>query len=567
MTRVALAFAIASLAVTFGALGACIDDSTPTPPPLTPPVVVFDGSIPESSAPADRTPPDTTLTVTPKTLSNDATPTFVFASTQPGTFACQVDDAAPAACTSPHAVPVKEGAHKFEVVAISSQGVRDESPASFAWTVDLTPPDTTISKAPAALDNSATTSFEFSSNETGTFACAFDGAAASECTSPYELKGLTDGTHTLTIVATDSAGNADPTPATHSWVIDTSIPDTTIASGPTGFVSSTSATLTFSSPNAGASATFTCSLDGAPFAPCTSPKSFTGLAQGAHKFRVAVSDTSGNTDPTPAERSWTVDTLAPTVSVTGGPAGPTNDTTPTFTFTTSGATTVECRIGPAGTFAACTSPFTPGALTTGSYTFEVRAKDQANNAATATRAFSIDVTAPTVSFTGGPNGPTNDSTPTFTFTASGGATATQCRLTTGTFAACTSPYSPAGPLADGSYAVEVKAIDAANNSATASRSFSIDTVAPTSVAVTNGPTYTASTPGTFTFTATGATSTSCRIYPAGNPSGAYVSCASPYDAALQFVYPSADWTFEVLAVDDAGNATSAFWNFTTYVIG
>src|SRR5262249_51278269 len=34
--------------------------------------------------------------------------------------------------------------------------------------------------------------------------------------------------------------------------------------------------------------------------------SYNGLAEGLHTFRVRATDSAGNTDPTPAERSWTV---------------------------------------------------------------------------------------------------------------------------------------------------------------------------------------------------------------------------------------------------------------------
>ena len=81
-------------------------------------------------------------------------------------------------------------------------------------------------------------------------------------------------------------------------------PATLLDSGPSGTVSSSTATFTFSSskPNS----TFACSLDGAAYGVCTSPKQYTELVPGSHTFRVRATDSSGNTDPTPAERTWTV---------------------------------------------------------------------------------------------------------------------------------------------------------------------------------------------------------------------------------------------------------------------
>jgi acid phosphatase type 7 len=99
----------------------------------------------------------------------------------------------------------------------------------------------------------------------------------------------------LTVNYTTSDGGTDTTP-----------PETTINSGPSGTVGSTSASFGFSSNEAGS--TFECKLDGAPYSSCTSPKSHTGLSEGSHTFEVRATDASGNTDATPATRSWTVDT-------------------------------------------------------------------------------------------------------------------------------------------------------------------------------------------------------------------------------------------------------------------
>jgi subtilisin-like proprotein convertase family protein len=55
---------------------------------------------------------------------------------------------------------------------------------------------------------------------------------------------------------------------------------------------------------------FECSLDDREYAPCSSagfaPVSYSGLSDGLHTFRVRAIDRAGNTDPTPAEQTWTV---------------------------------------------------------------------------------------------------------------------------------------------------------------------------------------------------------------------------------------------------------------------
>lgn len=53
-------------------------------------------------------------------------------------------------------------------------------------------------------------------------------------------------------------------------------------------------------------ATFECSLDGAPYSACTTPKAYPEISSGSHTFRVRAIDRAGNIDETPAERSFTV---------------------------------------------------------------------------------------------------------------------------------------------------------------------------------------------------------------------------------------------------------------------
>ncbi|MGH3085740.1 MAG: hypothetical protein ACRDSJ_00300, partial [Rubrobacteraceae bacterium] len=90
---------------------------------------------------------------------------------------------------------------------------------------------------------------------------------------------------------------------------DTTPPETTIDSGPEGTVDADLATFTFSSSEDGS--TFECSLDGAAFEQCASPKDYPGLADGDHTFQVRAIDVAGNVDATPASRAWTVNTEVP----------------------------------------------------------------------------------------------------------------------------------------------------------------------------------------------------------------------------------------------------------------
>jgi hypothetical protein len=96
-------------------------------------------------------------------------------------------------------------------------------------------------------------------------------------------------------------------------------PDTSISAGPSGTTTSRTASFSFASSEGGSR--FDCSLDGAPAAPCESPLTVSDLSEGTHTFRVQALDQADNLDPSPAERSWTVDTTAPAVSLSTPRAG------------------------------------------------------------------------------------------------------------------------------------------------------------------------------------------------------------------------------------------------------
>lgn len=84
-----------------------------------------------------------------------------------------------------------------------------------------------------------------------------------------------------------------------------------------GVVNAASATFEFTSTEPGS--TFMCALDvigtiSRRFVPCASPKTYSNLGDGTHTFKVLAVDAAGNADPTPAARTWTVDTTGPSIS-------------------------------------------------------------------------------------------------------------------------------------------------------------------------------------------------------------------------------------------------------------
>ena len=173
--------------------------------------------------------------------------------------------------------------------------------------------DTTITAGPSGATNNASPSFSFTSTPTGgTFECKLDGPGGTvgtwaACTNPKAYASLANGSYTFNVRAT-VGGVTDPTPATRAFSVDTTPPETTIDSGPTGTITVNNASFGFSSE---ANATFQCKLDGpggttGTYAGCTSPKAYSSLANGSYTFSVRATDTVGNVDPTPATRAFTV---------------------------------------------------------------------------------------------------------------------------------------------------------------------------------------------------------------------------------------------------------------------
>src|SRR5262249_33576852 len=208
------------------------------------------------------------------------------------------------------------------------------------------------------------------------------------------------------------------------------------------------------------------------------------------------------------------------------------------TSTSTGATTIQCQVD-AGTFAACPSPSTTATLPDGSHTVTVHGTDAAGNLGTGSTTFTVDTAAPVVTVTPVAT-PTNDTTPTVSFTVTGGATSIQCRIDAGAFTTCTSPFTPATALADGSHTIIVRATDAATNTATGPPPF---TAAPTPPTVASDAVPPAQWPVnyfTMQFHTTDASATlACSLNGA-----AFTACTSPL--AITTVYNTTS-TFAVRA--------------------
>jgi trypsin len=79
-------------------------------------------------------------------------------------------------------------------------------------------PDTVILKHPKRRTRHRKARIQFSATEPATFTCTLDDAPAAVCATPYVQK-VGGGKHAFSVVATDSLGLVDASPATFSWKV------------------------------------------------------------------------------------------------------------------------------------------------------------------------------------------------------------------------------------------------------------------------------------------------------------------------------------------------------------
>lgn len=494
----------------------------------------------------DATAPDTMITTGPAAgATTGPSGSFAFTSNDTAaTFECSLDAGAFAACTSPRAFTLGNGAHTFSVRAKDQVGISDPTPAMRAWTVDAVAPPVAITSTPANPTNVVAPMFAFTSTDpTATFECQIDGVVTfTACTSPWAGPTVTDGSRTFRVRATDPVGNVG-TPATHTWVVDTVPPSLAFTAQPAALSNDTTPSASFTAGNGAVSTE--CRVDAGNFAACTSPFTAGVTGDGAHTITVRAFDAATNAASI-TTATFTIDTVAPTVAFTALPTALSNDTTPTVAFTTAGgAVTIECRVD-AGGFGACTSPHT-ATVGQGSHTFGVRVTDAATNSAIfTTTAFTVDTTPPAVTITTAPAALSNNKNPSVAFTTDG--TSPTCQLDAAAPVACTSPHQFAN-VADGSHTITVRAVDGAGNSGSATTgSFTVDTVGPALAFLEQAPAAWPVNYFDFTFTVGDSTTVQCAI-----DAGAFAACASAFTATVSY---GAAHTVSVRGTDSAGNQTT-----------
>ena len=281
-----------------------------------------------------------------------------------------------------------------------------------------------------------------------------------------------DPDETFTVQLTDPTGDAtldSPASAIVTIADNDGEIDTTISSGPNGYLTDLRFRFFVFEADPAAGATFECALDGAAFAACTNPFDPGTPSEGQHTFAVRGKTAGGAVDPTPATRSFFVDTIRPEAAASvqgdklpGGKYTGTVSVAGTGTDAGSGVKEVRCAVDPA------TVPQTAGELkdacplstaAAGGHTAYVAAIDKAGNAGIPVKVTFTIVLVPDTRITAGPAGLVSSFPVSVSFTADPVGGTFECALDAGPYASCSSPRQLT-ELSDGEHTFFVRAVSA-----------------------------------------------------------------------------------------------------------
>ncbi|RYZ66765.1 MAG: hypothetical protein EOP05_18650, partial [Proteobacteria bacterium] len=353
----------------------------------------------------DKTAPTVVLNTKPADISGSTAASLAFSGNDSGSgitsYSCKLDAAPVSACTSPLAFSsLAEGLHHFEVFATDRAG-NTSAVAAADWKVDITSPDIRFTQTPQAISNVATAAFAYTATDDGVvitnFQCSVDNAAFGACTSPKSLAGLSEGAHTFQVRAFDTAGNLS-SPIKYSWTIDTIAPAVKLTSTPELLSNDAAPLFQWTATDAGGLKDVECFVDSASVGSClSSALTLPALADGAHTFEVRATDAGGN--KTSAKYAWTVDLIAPVVTIASGPDKITSAVVANFVFSSTepnGLTGFECKLD-LGNYEACVSPKQLQKLIEGTHIYYVRATDKAGNVSVpVTYSWTVDLAPPLI---------------------------------------------------------------------------------------------------------------------------------------------------------------------------
>ena len=192
------------------------------------------GPVATSTYSLDKTPPASpVITASPGSPDTDRSVAWSFTSEPGAGTECELSRAgnvvqAFGPCTSPSAYDLTgpDGDYTFAVRAVDGVG-NASAPATSTYALDTTGPGVSITSEPRSPGRDRNPTWEFAVEAGAKTECALSRGgteidADGSCPSPasFDLSGEPDGTYTLRLVATDTAGNVGPA-ATSKYELDT----------------------------------------------------------------------------------------------------------------------------------------------------------------------------------------------------------------------------------------------------------------------------------------------------------------------------------------------------------
>ncbi|MFL5885494.1 MAG: hypothetical protein ACJ77M_10525, partial [Thermoleophilaceae bacterium] len=438
-----------------------------------------------------QSPSTPTISASPASPGRSSSPSWTFGGDAGASFQCKADRGGTivsdwASCSSPKSYDLSgeaDGSYTFSVRALDPAG-NTSSAATSGYGFDTTAPAPPVfGGTPGAAGTNVTPSWAFTAEPGATLECRLDrGAAAvygwTACASPrgYDLLSQPDATYTISVRATDQAGNVG-TAGASSYQLLTAQPGLpTITSTPGVGGNGRSPAWSFSGD---AGALLECRLDrGASavsdWSTCASPRGFdlTGLPDGAYTFSVRARNFVGTAGPA-ATSGYVLDTVPPAVpALDASQAAVGRSRRPAWGFSSDAGTLFECQLTrPAHILAdwhACASPQSAdlSAQPDDDYSFAVRAVDSVGNRSAArSGAYELDTDPPAApSIDSSPGAKGTDTSPKWSFSGERGATF-ECKLSrVDDWSACTSPRSyDISKQGAGDYTFSVRATDKAGN--------------------------------------------------------------------------------------------------------
>ncbi|GAQ84584.1 hypothetical protein KFL_001960010, partial [Klebsormidium nitens] len=284
------------------------------------------------------------------------------------TYLCQVDATGWWPCDAERGIGYGgfgRGRHEFKVSATDAAGNVQIVPTSLFWTIDYTPPYIAITSPPPPRTANETVQLAFWGGAFGSstapcdgceYACQLDGGIPIDCDSPVVFEDLTEGWHFATVVVTDRDG-ASISSASCDWTVDLTGPTAQIRYPPPDPTPAPNAFFRLYGFDNGTdcayACSFFCSLDSAPFLPCSSSNgtntyAVDSLAAGDHSFSVYAIDAVGNAGQS-GTYTWNINPWLPTGFVLSGPntAVPVKNTSAEFDLAAKivGVSCTACSVG------------------------------------------------------------------------------------------------------------------------------------------------------------------------------------------------------------------------------